>query len=264
MEDLQTLPLTAERWPGGSAFPVDTGGEPRRGPAEHRAAPHGHPLLGMAIAGSTAGSTAGAPVVIGAGSPLLLCGLRALVSATPGVRLAGTAGTLSELLECCARIRDGVALVDPFLGGQGIRAFMEALKATAPAIRAVLIADSSQPHRVREAITSGATAFVGQTADAQEIRSALAAAADGRRYISADSAAHLADSLALEELTLREMQVLGLLAQGECNKGIARGLAVSLGTVKTHVRAIMSKLGSRSRTEAVHKAYRLGLVCLDS
>jgi DNA-binding NarL/FixJ family response regulator len=260
MNDLLTHPLTAEPWPSGHAIRLGVSNEAFRRREVDSTSPSGDPSFGITVAPSTTG----AMVVIGTASPVVLYGLQTLVSETPGLRLAGTASSLSELLECCMRIRDGVVLVDPFLGGQSIRAFMGILKATAPRIRAVLIADGNQPHKVREAVTSGACAFVGQAADAEEIRSALAAAADGRRYISSGSATHLADSLVLQDLTLREMQVLGLLAKGECNKGIARVLDVSLGTVKTHVRAIMSKLGSRSRTEAVHKAYRLGLVCLDS
>lgn len=260
MDDLLTHSLTAETWPRGHAFQLVASNEPGRLHELDRTSPAGDSSFGIAITDSTSSPV----VVIGTGSPVLMCGLQMLVSETPGLRLAGTASSLRELLDCCMRIRDGVALVDPFLGGQSIRTFMDTLKATAPRIRAVLIADGNQPHRVREAVTSGACAFVGKAADAEEIRSALAAAAEGRRYISSGNATNLADSLALQDLTLREMQVLGLLAQGECNKGIARVLDVSLGTVKTHVRAIMSKLDSRSRTEAVHKAYRLGLVSLDS
>jgi DNA-binding NarL/FixJ family response regulator len=260
MNDLQTQSLAVEPWWSGHLFPLVASAEALRLPSE-----------ACALLPRTPSPVTHLPrpvpmlfVVIGTNSPLLMCGLQSLVSEMAGVRLAGTAGSLDELLACCTRIREGVALVDPLLGGQSIRVFMETLKAGAPRMRAVLIMDGSQPHRVREAITGGACGFVGKTSDAQEIRSALSAAAEGRRYISAVSAAHLADALAQEDLTLREMQVLALLAQGHCNKDIARSLDVSLGTVKTHVRSIMSKLGARSRTEAVHKAYRLGLVCLDA
>jgi len=216
------------------------------------------------LAACPTSSGLGTMVVIGASSPALLCGLESLVSETAGLSLAGTACSLDRFLECCALVRAGVALVDPFIGRQHIREFMEALGAAAPRIRAVLMTDANQPHIVREAVKSGACGFVGQTAATEEIRAALSAAAAGRRHISAGVAAHLAESLTLEDLTNREMQVLGLLSLGDCNKAIARDLDVTVGTVKTHVRAIMSKLSSRSRTEAVHKAYRLGLVCLDS
>jgi DNA-binding NarL/FixJ family response regulator len=201
-------------------------------------------------------------VVIGAASPALLCGLESLVLATAGLHVGGTAQTLGGFLDLCARTGDGVALVDPLLGCATVRAFMAALRAAAPGVRAVLMTDAHQPHLVREAVRAGAWGLVGKAAEAVEIRSAVRAAADGRRYIAASMAANLADSLMLEDLTNREMQVLGLMSQGSCNKSIARGLEITLGTVKTHVRAIMFKLDSRSRTEAVHKAYRLGLVCL--
>lgn len=258
MNELRTQFLAAEPWPSGNVFSLGASSEQGRLPSG--TLPPRTPFFVT----PTTSPACGVPVVIGTASPVLLCGLKSLLSETTGVRLVGAASSLPELLECCATVRDGVTLVDPILGGQSIRAFMEALKRTAPGMRVVLITDGDQPQRVREAVTNGACGFVGRAADTEEIRSALSAAAVGRRYISAGSAAHLADSLAQEDLTVREMQVLGLLAQGACNKDIARVLDVSLGTVKTHVRAIMSKLGSRSRTEAVHRAYRLGLVCMDA
>lgn len=66
----------------------------------------------------------------------------------------------------------------------------------------------------------------------------------------------------LEELTARESQVLQLLAEGLANKAIASALGISEHTVKFHVKALMTKLNAQSRTEAVVRATRLGLVIL--
>jgi len=66
----------------------------------------------------------------------------------------------------------------------------------------------------------------------------------------------------VEELTEREIEVLGLLAEGLSNKAIAQELAISDHTVKFHVNAIMTKLGAQSRTAAVVQAMRLGLIVL--
>jgi len=63
-----------------------------------------------------------------------------------------------------------------------------------------------------------------------------------------------------EPLTPRELEVLGLIADGLSSKEIARRLGISEHTVKFHVNTIMSKLGARSRTEAVVVAARLGLI----
>ncbi len=70
------------------------------------------------------------------------------------------------------------------------------------------------------------------------------------------------DTLLIENLTSREQQVLQLLAEGLPNKNIARQLAISEHTVKFHVNAIMTKLGAQSRTEAVVRATRAGLIML--
>jgi DNA-binding NarL/FixJ family response regulator len=66
----------------------------------------------------------------------------------------------------------------------------------------------------------------------------------------------------VEELTPRELQVLELLAEGLPNKVIARRLGISDHTVKFHVNAVLGKLGAQSRTEAVVRATRLGLILL--
>jgi len=202
-------------------------------------------------------------VVLGAASPALLCGLETWVLATSGVLLAHSAGSLDDFLAGCARAGDCVALVDPFLGRWGIRRFMRELKAAAPKVRAVLMTDQHSPLAVRDALAAGACGFVGQCAGIDQVRSALSAAANGQRYLSPPVAAQLAESLKIEALTARESQVLQRLARGDSNKAIARDFDLGVGTVKTHVRAIMLKLGAQSRTEAVHKGYRLGLACLE-
>jgi len=70
------------------------------------------------------------------------------------------------------------------------------------------------------------------------------------------------DDTHFTELTPRESEVLTLLAEGLTNKGIAHQLAISNHTVKFHVNAILSKLNAQSRTEAVVKATRLGMLLL--
>jgi DNA-binding NarL/FixJ family response regulator len=66
----------------------------------------------------------------------------------------------------------------------------------------------------------------------------------------------------IEELTPRELEVLQLLAEGLSNRAVARQLDISEHTVKFHVNAILGKLGAQSRTEAVVRATRLGMILL--
>jgi DNA-binding NarL/FixJ family response regulator len=212
----------------------------------------------MGNAAATAGQ--GMAVVVGVSSPAMLCGLEAIVRTIPGVRMGGVASRLDALLQHCARAGECVALVDPFIGGGDVRSFMESLKGAAPRARPVLITDANQPQIVREAVKAGARGFVGKSAEMAEIRDALWAVAGGGRYFAPAVAAHLAESISFDDLTRREMQVLERLAKGSCNKTIARELDVAVGTVKTHVCAILCKLDARSRTEAVLSACRLGLI----
>ena len=202
----------------------------------------------------------GVRVVLGVLSPVVSFGLAAVVRGTPGVTLASTACSLERMLTLCRDARDCVALADLALSPQGAAEFMRHLNAAAPRARAILISEAHKPHAVREAMRSGACGFLEKTAPPSEIRAALVAAARGQRYLTPGIASQLADSLMLQDLTARETDVVQLLARGECNKVIARELSVTLGTVKTHVHAILGKLSSRSRTDAVLKAHRLGLV----
>ena len=64
----------------------------------------------------------------------------------------------------------------------------------------------------------------------------------------------------VEQLTSRELEVLGMLAAGRSNQAIARELVVSLDTVKKHVGHVLAKLGAANRTEAVARARQLGLI----
>ncbi|OUM02848.1 response regulator transcription factor [Variovorax sp. JS1663] len=201
-------------------------------------------------------------VVTGVSSPALSFGLESLVNATDGVCLAGAASTFEAFLQACARAGRCIALVDPQLGGEGIADFLDTLRRRAPKAMPVLLLGTAQPHAVREALRRGALGLVHLSADIDEIRSAVLAVADGRRHIPTDIASLLAESLTLEDLTCREMEVLGLLSQGRCNKSIARDLDVALGTVKTHVRAIMYKLGTSSRMGAILEANRRGLISI--
>jgi DNA-binding NarL/FixJ family response regulator len=103
-------------------------------------------------------------------------------------------------------------------------------------------------------------------AETEAIVAALSAAAQGLRVLVPTLADALgagalpAGSPAIEELTVREREVLALLAQGLPNKAIAQRLAISEHTVKFHINGLMGKLGAQSRTEAVVLAMRLGLV----
>jgi DNA-binding NarL/FixJ family response regulator len=115
---------------------------------------------------------------------------------------------------------------------------------------------------------AGAQGLLLRDADAERLAAAVTAVAHGLTAFDSALVAALApvrDQAPLpapETLTPRELEVLRLLAEGLSNKAIARRLGISEHTVKFHANAILGKLGAQSRTEAVVRATRLGLILL--
>jgi len=113
---------------------------------------------------------------------------------------------------------------------------------------------------IRLAIQAGVRGYLLLGASVDELIDGVQALGNGARFLSATVAQRMADSLARVTLTAREDDVLRLVATGRSNKEIARLLGIELGTVKSHVSAIMSKLGAMSRTQAASIAVTRGVV----
>ena len=119
-----------------------------------------------------------------------------------------------------------------------------------------------------QAWAAGARGILARDVDGETLGSALDAVARGLAVIGPEMASALRPApvdpllMPITELTPREAEVLGLVADGLPNKAIAQRLSISEHTVKFHVNAVMSKLGAQSRTEAVTRATRMGLISL--
>ncbi len=135
----------------------------------------------------------------------------------------------------------------------------------------VLLADELSRSELLRALHLGARAVLPRSARAPEILAALEAVAVGLTAFGADefellfpavSTADPGHELAQEELTPREVEVLALMAQGLANKNIADRLKISEHTVKFHVSSILSKLAASSRTDAVTRGLKSGLLVI--
>ena len=113
---------------------------------------------------------------------------------------------------------------------------------------------------IRRAIEAGVHGYILLGGPLAELIEGATTLARGLRYLSRSVAQRMADSLTHTPLTSREIQVLSLVAVGESNKAIARELRIEMGTVKSHMTSIMSKLGATSRTQAAGIAATRGLV----
>jgi two-component system response regulator DesR len=127
-------------------------------------------------------------------------------------------------------------------------------------LRVLVVTVNDREQAVRAALDQGVEGFLELGCPVQELISGVRQLARGSRYLSAAAARRMADSLAYASLTAREHEVLAWVVRGKSNKAIAQGLAVSLGTIKAHMKALLDKLGAASRTEAANIAVTRGLV----
>mgnify|MGYP003575741199 CR=1 FL=1 len=194
-------------------------------------------------------------VLVHYAEPLLAIGLSAALRDVPGLQVTRTAPHDTAALEPA-----DVVVTDP-PGGLDLLARQR--RGTAGPLaraRVLIVAAEGRENAVRVALEQGVQGYLLLDCAVQELEAGVRAVARGSKYLCMAVAQRMAESLTREALTARESEVLGLLAAGDCNKTIARRLDISVGTVKTHVKAIMCKLDAASRTHAVTIASRRGLV----
>jgi len=130
---------------------------------------------------------------------------------------------------------------------------------TKPA-RIMVLASQEREQEVRRALESGVHGYIMLGCGVEEVVTGIRALSEGRRYLCMAAAQRIADSMSRETLTSRETDVLNLLADGFCNKAIAKELDIAVGTVKAHVKGVLTKLDASSRTQAASIALARGLV----
>jgi two-component system, NarL family, response regulator LiaR len=154
-------------------------------------------------------------------------------------------------------------LVMPRLDGV---AAMRRLRERVPSARVIVLTSFLDEDKLFPALRAGAAGYLLKNAQPQEVVRAVRAAHAGEALLDPAVASRVIESLSasgddpLDRLTPREREVLVLLGRGFPNKRIARELAVSEKTVKTHVGHVFAKLGVTDRTQAAIVAVRAGLV----
>lgn len=126
--------------------------------------------------------------------------------------------------------------------------------------RVLVLTANDREHDVRSALEAGVDGYLELGCPLHELIAGVRQLARGSRYLSAMAGQHIAASMARSTLTGREHQVLSLVARGKSNKSVALALEISAGTVKAHMKAILSKLDAETRTEAASIALQRGLL----
>ncbi|HKS73793.1 MAG TPA: response regulator transcription factor [Terriglobales bacterium] len=200
-------------------------------------------------------------VLLAAASAVRRAGLEALIKNAPSLELAGSLESTRHLQQHVRDLAPDIVLLDLE------RAHGE-LSSQAPM---VVLIDQPDPGWAAQALRSGVKGIVPRDAEVEIITAAIQAARSGVVLLDADVSAALAARIrppadsrdtTTEELTPREIEVLGMLAEGLGNRDIADRLGISNHTVKFHISSILDKLGATSRTEAVTLGLRKGLILL--
>lgn len=191
-------------------------------------------------------------------------GLAAIISTEPGIELAATAGSGSEALAASRTCRADVALVDLLLPDMdGVELTQRLLRAQ-PELAVLLLTSVADPQRARAALDAGARGYLLKDTGADQLISAVRAAARGETVLADKLARTISRapvrSDPLAALSLRECDVLQLIAEGRSNADIAERLGIGETTVKTHVGNLLAKLEVGDRTQAAVFAWRHGLV----
>ncbi len=194
-------------------------------------------------------------------------GLRMYLGLDPELEVVGEASNGEEALRMARELEPDVVLMDLLMPVMDGIAATEAIRTELPDVEVLALTSVLEDASVSGAVRAGAIGYLLKNTEADELKRAIKAAAEGQVQLAPEAAARLMREVRAPEspeaLTERETEVLKLLALGKANKQISRSLFVEEKTVKTHVSSILRKLGVRSRTQAALHAVRTGLVSID-
>lgn len=185
--------------------------------------------------------------------------------------IIGEAVSSQQAVQCAAERHPRLILLDMELAaGDGIAALTELAKLE-PRSQILVLSGHAEDEWVFRAMRAGANGYVVKANLATQLFSAIATVLSDQIYLSPELATRffqtfrfyagqVLETKAKLHLTEREQEVLHWLVQGASNEEIAAQLFISIATVKAHLTAIFSKLGVSSRTQAIIRALKMGLV----
>ena len=214
-------------------------------------------------------------VLIADDQPRMRTGFRMILDAEPDLEVVGEAADGAEAVRLAAGARADVVLMDVRMPGMdGIEATRRlAGDGVQDPVRVLILTTFDLDEYVLSALRAGASGFLLKDVPPEDLVDAIKVVAAGDALLAPSVTRRLLDRFAsslpdpaaarpaaLDTLTARELEVLGLVARGMSNAEIAEHLVVSETTVKTHVGRLLFKLDLRDRVQAVVLAYETGIV----
>lgn len=194
--------------------------------------------------------------------PIVREGLAGILRLQPDMELIGEAGSGHDAIELYRKLQPDVVLLDLRLRDMTGYDVMEKIFKTFPKAKILVLTSLEGDADIERALALGASGYVVKGTGREELVRAVRSVYAGKRHIPAEIAQRLAEHLASEKLSPRELEVLTLMARGKRNKEIGGELFIAEDTVKMHVKNILAKLEVNDRTEAVTVAMRRGILHL--
>jgi DNA-binding NarL/FixJ family response regulator len=202
---------------------------------------------------------------------LLRQGLSIILSSEPDLEVVAEARDGREAVDIARRLKPDILLMDIRMPEMdGVEAARQLRTDDGP--RIILLTTYDDDELVLQGIQAGVAGYLLKDQPAEEIVEAIRAVHQGQALFRSSGAARIlarlatavpaipANTLARDQLTSRESEVLRLIAEGLSNRQIAEQLVISEATVKTHVNNIFGKLGFQDRSQAVAYAFRTGMI----
>ncbi|MFI9052348.1 response regulator [Streptomyces sp. NPDC053427] len=215
---------------------------------------------------------AAARVVVADDQTVVREGIVMLLGLLPGIEVVGSAADGEEAVRMVAELAPDVVLMDLRMPRcDGVEATRR-IRTDHPGTQVVVLTTYADDDSLFPALQAGARDYLTKDADGDEIVRAIDDVLSGEAGLSPKIQRRLLERIAEpvrprpqpavgppDGLTVRETEVLRLVAEGQSNPEIARTLHVSTATVKTHINNLFAKAGLRDRAQAIHYAYRHGL-----
>jgi DNA-binding NarL/FixJ family response regulator len=191
---------------------------------------------------------------------LLRNGIAGLVNDERDMKMVAEAATGVEAIKQFKQYHPDITLMDLQMPEMsGIEAIVE-IRSEFPEARIIVLTTYTGDVQVARALKAGARGYLLKARVNRDLVDVIRAVYSGQKRIPPEIAAELAEHAGEEDLSAREVEVLGLVARGNANKEIAARLAITEETVKSHIRRILDKLRANDRTHAVTIALKRGII----
>jgi two-component system NarL family response regulator len=192
--------------------------------------------------------------------PVVRAGLTSMLATQPGLAVIGSASSGEEALMMLDQHETDLILLDLRMPGMDGLTTMRAIAKRNLVPKVIVLTSFETDEDIYRAVQAGARGYLLKNTQQNEIVDAIRAVHLGKRHIPQRIAARLADRMTRSNLTVRELEILEMLAKGLTNKQIGIALGISDNTARNHVNSIIEKLEVADRTEAATAAIQQGII----